>query len=134
MAGCVAVVLLTGVFLARGKYRRPPRALSPVEFEGARREAEAMVEGLSPSMISLAEKERNIGEFAGGRVETRKVFEEVSRSGVWGRFAVASALVDEEPLESMEELREVEAIVEAMIAKVREVEEMSTETFEKETG
>ncbi len=132
LAGGMAVFLLTGVFLAKGKYRRPPRAVGSAEFERVRREAEAMVAGLSPKMISLAEKERNIGEFAGRRVDVAEVFDEVSGSGVWGRFAVASASVEDDPLSAMEELREVEVVVEAMIAKVCEVEESLEQAFGKE--
>lgn len=107
LAGTVAVAVISGVFVSGGKYRRPPKSLSPVEFGWAREEAEAMLAGLAPRLMALAEKEKVAGDGAG-------ISFEVAERRVWERFAAASADLDDDPLAAIEEMRSLAGVLDGL--------------------
>lgn len=112
----VAVVL--GWFIAGEQYRRPPAALSPVERARMVREAEEYLAGLAPAVILLSEKEKAVEVALAGVQEgaARDLLHEVSVGEFWREFAVVSALVEEDPVRAIRELRRLRIRLENSIS------------------
>ena len=128
--GVVVMILTLGTFLARERYRRPPKPLSPVEFVHARREAEELMAGLAPRAMLLAGMEKAIetalARAAEGHARDREVrrgvrelLEGAAATGFWERLGSASVLVDEDPVGAIRELRRLPALLEASLDRVK---------------
>jgi hypothetical protein len=131
LAGIVGVFVTWILFVNGGGYRRLRRPLTPVESEAARREVDRRLSDLAPRTILLAEKLRAVDEalMQGSLDEERWVrVERLSReapaAGVWRRYSAASALAGEQPLEALEELRDVEWMVETALSRLEEARQL----------
>jgi hypothetical protein len=129
--GVVVMILILGTFLARERYRRPPKPLSPVEFVHARREAEEVMAGLAPQAMLLAGMERAVARAADDhardkdvRQGARELLESAAATGFWERFGAASVLVDEDPVGAIRELRRLPALLEASLDRVKRAGEL----------
>lgn len=133
--GGVVVILILGSFLARERYRRPPKPLSPVEFAHARREAEELMAGLAPRAMLLAGMEKAVetavAHGADDRVrdrdvrrEARELLESAAATGFWEKFGAASVLADEDPVGAIRELRRLPALLEASLDRVKRAEDL----------
>lgn len=123
MVAVIAVVL--GVFVRGRRYREDGPTFSPAEIEWLREEAEGRISALASRVMVLAEKERSItrsldrGEVEGGvRAGVEELLVEAAADDFWGRFVVASALVEEEPAEAFEELGRLPGLLEETISKL----------------
>lgn len=123
----IAVVL--GVFVGGWRYRGDGPAFSPAEIEWLREEAEGRISTLSPRVIVLAEKERSVvrsldrGEMDGeSRAGVEELLVEAASDDFWRRFVIASALVEEEPVEALGELDRLPGLLEATISKLDKAE------------
>lgn len=94
--GISIVVAALWVFLWRGGYAGLEEFPDSVEHEHLRRVAESRVAGLCPGAIRLAERERADGAAHEDSGPAREF---------WRRFAAASALVEEDPVAALRELR-----------------------------
>ena len=129
--GTVVMIFILGTFLARARYRRAPKPLSPVEFAHARREAEELMASLAPRAMLLAEAEKMAAravdaspQDGGVRRGARELLEcEVARD-FWAGLAVASVLVEEDPEEAIRELRRLAALLETSLERVNRAVEL----------
>lgn len=123
--GTAVMIFILGSFLARERYRRPPKPLSPVEFAHARRGAEELMASLAPRAILLAEAEKAVAHAADaspgdtdGRRGARDLLECAAATGFWEGFVAASVLVEEDPEEAIRELRRLAGLLEASLERV----------------
>ncbi len=126
-AAVIAVVLDT--FVRGWRYREDEPAFSPAEIEWLREEAEGRISALAPRVMVLAEKERSVirslgrGELDGGwRAGGEELLVEAAADDFWRRFVVASALVEEKPVEALGELDRLPGLLEATISKLDKAE------------
>ncbi|MCA1715694.1 MAG: hypothetical protein LC781_02155 [Actinobacteria bacterium] len=127
--GTVVVIIVLVLFLTDERYRRPPKPERDVGFIEARMVAGNRLSSLAPKVVLLAEKEGIVDDFLAGWVsddETRRTVEglrrEVSATGFWRRFVVASALIEEDPARASGELRLLSLVAEAALEKLNEAE------------
>ncbi|HET7478285.1 MAG TPA: hypothetical protein VFJ72_02090 [Rubrobacteraceae bacterium] len=109
LAGVLFLALTTGWFLVT-KRTLPVRDLEPVEIVWYSREAEAVLLEVAPLFMALDERERTIEAYLRSvdASRAREVREAVRLTGVrelWSSFARASALVEDDPLRGVDELR-----------------------------
>jgi hypothetical protein len=57
-------------------------------------------------------------------VRVERLSREAPAAGVWRRYSAASALADEQPLEALEELRDVEWMVETALSRLEEARQL----------
>ena len=129
--GTVVMIFILGSFLARERYRRAPKPLSPVEFAHARREAEELMASLAPRAMLLAEAEKAAARAADAKPQdedvrrgAREILECAAAREFWAGFAVASVLVEEDPEEAIRELRRLAALLEAALERVNRAVEL----------
>lgn len=125
------IFAVLGVFAGGWRYRGSSPKFSPVEVVWLREEAERSIVELSPRIMALAEKERVVTRsLYDGRVdeETRVGVEELLAEAMaddfWGRFVTASALVEEELVEAIEELGRLPGLLEETISKLDKAEKL----------
>ena len=128
--GTLVMIFILGTFLARERYRRAPKPLSPVEFVHARREAEELMASLAPRAMLLAEAEKAAARAADtssldGDVQrgARELLECAVAKDFWAGFAAASVLVEEDPEEAIRELRRLPALLETSLERVNRAAE-----------
>ena len=133
IGGIAAVSLLLGHFLSGERYRRPQGPEKGVGFVAARRDAEALLSGLAPKVLLLAERElgvigrlRDRGEGEPNGPSRRRRAEGLLRQavpgGFWESFVAATALVERDPEKALAELRRLSAQAEAALHKLGEAE------------
>lgn len=128
----IAGVCLAMIFFVNGsRFRGTSPALSPAEFEEARREVWRRLSGLAPRTLLLAERLRELDEaLASGDLEDRlwlrveRLTREAPSAGVWRKYSTASALADERPQEALEALGDVEWMVETAHRKLEEARQL----------
>jgi len=123
--GTVVTIFFLGSLLARERYRRAAKPLSPVEFAHARREAEGLMASLAPRAMLLAEAGRAANRAADASPQgadvgrgARELLECAAATGYWEGLAVASVLVEEDPEGAVRELRRLPALLETSLERV----------------
>ncbi len=129
--GTVVMIFILGSFLARERYRRAPKPLSPVEFVHARREAEELMASMAPRAMLLAEAEKAAARAAEARPQdkdarrgARELLECAVARDFWAGFAAASVLVEEDPEEAIGELRRLAALLETSLERANRAAEL----------
>ncbi len=129
----VVIVILLGAVVVRLRYVEDTPSFSPVEVEWLREEAEGRISDLSSRVMALAELERTVTQsmdLGDGYEESRSGAEELlveaAADDFWGRFVVASALVEEEPVKALEELKRLPGLLEGTIQKLERAERLFT--------
>ena len=120
----VVIAVVLGVFVGGRRYREGGPAFSPIEIEWLRKEAEGRVAALSFRVMVLSEKERTVTRLLDGgldgesRAGVEELLVEAATDDFWGRFVIASALVEDEPVEAYEELGRLPGVLEETISKL----------------
>ena len=129
--GTVVMICILGTFLARERYRRAPKPLSPVEFAHVRREAEELMASLAGGAMLLAEAEKEVARAADASPEdgdvgrgARELLEGAAATGFWEGFASASVLVEEDPEGAVRELRRLPGLLETSLERVNRAAEL----------
>lgn len=118
------------VFVGEQRYREDGPAFTPAEIYWLREEAEGRISDLSTGVMVLAEKERTVTRLLDGgldgesRAGVEELLVEAAAHDFWGRFATASALVEEEPVEAFEELGRLPGVLEETISKLDKAERL----------
>ena len=127
----VVISVVLGVFVRGWRYREDGPEFSPVEIEWLREEAEGRISALSPQVMELAEKERSItrnlhggGVLGESRIGVEELLVEAAADDFWGGFFVASALVEEKPVEALEELERLPGLLQKTISKLEKAERL----------
>lgn len=132
LLGTVGLVVILVLFVNGRRYLEPSKVLSPTEFAVAREEADREVTDLAPRMLLLEEKERGLGRMSGReflpavqQARFQTLLREAPTAGAWRRYSAALAMLEDRPLESLYELREVSWMVETAIKKLCEAEKLA---------
>jgi hypothetical protein len=127
----VVVVILLGTVIARSRYVEDAPEFSPVEIEWLKEEAEGRISDLSSRVMVLAELERTVNQsmdlgdgYEESRFRAEELLVEAASDDFWGRFVTASALVEENPVEALEELRRLPELLEVTIRKLESAERL----------
>lgn len=126
VVGMVIVIFVLWIFVFRGGYADVEEFPDSVEHAHLRRVAEARVSALCPGAIQLAETERVYGEALCGDSEPAREF--------WRRFAAASALVEEDPVEALRELRGLPDLLEEALRGVEGESVVAKKELRREDG
>jgi hypothetical protein len=128
----VVVVILLGTVIARSRYVEDAPEFSPVEIEWLKEEAEGRISDLSSRVMALAELERAVNQsmdlgdgYEESRFRAEELLVEAAADDFWGRFVTASALVEENPVEALEELGRLPGLLEETIRKLERAERLS---------
>ncbi|MEJ7843885.1 MAG: hypothetical protein WKF95_19155, partial [Rubrobacter sp.] len=124
--GVGVVTFVLWVFVFRDGYADAEEFPDSVEHAHLRRMAEMRVSALCPGAIRLAETERANGVTSSGDSASAREF--------WRRFAAASASVEEDPVESLRELRGLPGLLEEALRGVEEEPVVAKEVPRREDG
>ncbi len=126
VVGIGAVIFALWVVVFRGGYAEVEEFPDSVEHEYLRRVAEGRISALCPGAIRLAGKERaNGGASCGGSAPAREF---------WRRFAAASALVEEDPVAALRELRGLPDLLEEALRGAEGEAVMAKDVSQREDG
>lgn len=128
----VAVVgAVLGVFTVGRRYRQSEPVFSPVEFEWLKKEAEGRISAISPRVMDLSEKERDLTRLLdhaeldeGSQAGAEELLVEAAANDFWGRFVRASTLVEDKPDKALEELERLPGLLEETISKLEKAERL----------